>query len=373
MAEEASQSGEIVDGLDPDENTGGISQPFDPEKIKVKTEPRTLDLVMKRIDRNEIDLEPEFQRRARVWPISKKSQLIESLLLKIPLPVFYVSAAPNDDWSVVDGLQRLTTISDFVRDEFALTGLEYLEHLDQQKFSELPRPLQRRIEETVIVVHIIEPGTPDDVMINIFKRLNTGGEPLTQQEIRNALVKGPVRQFLRDLATGLPFLAATEGTVKDTRMDAQECVARFCAFYLRSYTDYGDSDLDTFILRAMKKISSMSDDERIQLAMVFENAMRNAIVLFGRYAFRKFFGVDTRRGPISKALFEATAVNLALLSDKAIKRLIDRKEKVVAAMAELMASDSDFLAAITSTTGTRRRVSKRFNAIEILFARLGND
>src|SRR6185312_9347960 len=107
-----------------------IIRPFDPERIKVNTAPAIVSLIIKRIDEKEIDLAPEFQRRARVWDIGRKSRLIESLLLKIPLPVFYVAADAKDRWSVVDGLQRLTTILDFIKGAFALHGLEYLTQLD---------------------------------------------------------------------------------------------------------------------------------------------------------------------------------------------------------------------------------------------------
>ena len=318
------------------EDVGLISKPFDPEKIRVKTEPRSLDLVLKRISHREIDLAPEFQRRARVWSQTKKAQLIESLLLRIPLPVFYVSAAPNDDWAVVDGLQRLTTISDFHANSFPLTNLEYLKELENRTFSQLPRPLQRRIEETVIVVHIIEPGTPDDVMINIFKRINTGGEPLRAQEIRNALVKGPARPFLKELAASSRFLDTTGRTVNDNRLDAQECVARFCTFLIYPFSDYGDSDLDSFILKGMQAISVMTDGARDGLRRSFERAMDAAAAILGRHAFRKFLEVDGRRGPVSKALFETTSVNLARLSDDEIKCLIARKDKVMAALVHLM-------------------------------------
>lgn len=349
------------------EDTGFISKPFDPEKIKVKTEPRSLDLVLKRISHGEIDLAPEFQRRARVWSQAKKAQLIESLLLRIPLPVFYVSAATNDDWSVVDGLQRLTTISDFVANKFPLTDLEYLRDLEDRTFEQLPRQLKRRIEETVIVIHIIEPGTPDDVMINIFKRINTGGEPLRAQEIRNALVKGPVRLLLQQLAASPSFTQATGGTVSDTRLDAQECVARFCAFSIHPYSGYGDTDLDSFILKGMQAVSAMPQHSRDGLQRSFERAMEAATATLGRYAFRKFFEVNGRRGPVSKALFEATAVNLARLSDSDIDRLINRRDRLIEALLHLM-GDSEFFVSITASTGDRLRVYKRFSAIDNLLA-----
>ena len=97
--------------------------------------------MIRRIDHDEIDLAPEFQRRARVWHSHRKSKLIKSLLLRIPLPVFYVSANEKDEWAVVDGLQRLTTIYDFVKGEFELSGLEYLSALEGKDFSLLDRDL----------------------------------------------------------------------------------------------------------------------------------------------------------------------------------------------------------------------------------------
>lgn len=204
-----------------------ISRPFDPEKIKVTKATRTIQLIVERIQHEEIDLEPDFQRRARIWDKQRKSRLIESLLLKIPLPVFYVAADSKENWSVVDGLQRLTTISDFCFGDFQLSGLEYLTQLEGCTIDTLPRNMHRRVFETELNVNIIEPGTPEEVMFNIFKRINTGGIPLNGQEIRNALNKGPVRKFLEEMRDLAAFQSATDGSINDNRMAARECALRF--------------------------------------------------------------------------------------------------------------------------------------------------
>ncbi len=341
-----------------------LTHPFDPSKIRVTTEPRTIDSLVRRIRHNEIDLAPEFQRRARLWKLHKKGQLIESILLRIPLPVFYVAATEDDLWSVVDGLQRLTTINDFLSNQFKLSGLEYLDQLEGMTFTALPRPMQRRIEETTLVLNIIQPGTPDEVMINIFRRLNTGGLPLAGQEIRNALYKGPVREFLAALAGSKEFLTATDGRVSDARMDAQECVLRFCAFFMDDWRAYDRGDLDAYLSEAMKRVNALSDLQRDQLSAHFTTAMSVASKVFAADAFRKRYRVDDMRKPVSKALFEAWSVNIASLDPDQQALLIQRAAEVRDRFINLMVEDRSFDVSISSSTGSVQRVHKRFEAIQ---------
>ncbi|MFD0395065.1 DUF262 domain-containing protein [Streptomyces nogalater] len=139
-----------------------------------------------------IDLAPDFQRKAGIWTDGKQSRLIESLLLRIPIPSFYAAENKDGSWAIVDGIQRLTSIARFVEpqtvgaDPLELTGLEYLRNFDGAGFADLSGKLQIRLRETEVVVHVIRRGTPEPVMFNVFARINTGGEPLTRQEIRHA-------------------------------------------------------------------------------------------------------------------------------------------------------------------------------------------
>ncbi len=367
------QIAENVIGVEPEplDETLRIDRPFDPSKIRVTTERKNIDLIVRRIAHQEIDLAPEFQRRARVWHIQRKSQLIESLLLRIPLPVFYVAADEFDNWSVVDGLQRLTTIHDFISGEFRLSGLEYLGAIDGKSFKELDRAMQRRIEETELVINVIQPGTPEEVMINIFKRLNTGGVPLTGQEIRNALNKGPVREFLRLLAEHDDFISATTGSVRDDRMDAQEMTLRFLAFRMTPPDEYKVNDLDTFLNEAMRRINAMPNADREVLGRDFARSMRAAKEIFDRNAFRKprldENGVAlSDRNPVSKPLFEAWSVSLSKLDDVSLAILYARKEQVIRRFHQLMKSDSEFVIAISYSTGVPKRVAKRFDEISSL-------
>jgi len=136
-----------------------IKEPFDPAKINIITKPLTIDLLRKRLEEKEIDMDTGFQRKAGLWNDKKQSQLIESILIRLPLPAFYFDASNDTKWLVVDGLQRLSTLKNFLVDKtLALTNLEYLKQYDGKSFLDLPRELQRRIEETQITAYFNQLG-----------------------------------------------------------------------------------------------------------------------------------------------------------------------------------------------------------------------
>ena len=351
------------------EDTAEITQPFNPEKIKVRTVPILVQQIVARITHGEIDLAPDFQRHARIWDELRKSRLIESLLLRIPIPVFYVAADQDDVWSVVDGVQRTSTIYDYVTGMFPLSRLEYLTHLNGKRHDDLPWPMQRRISETQFVVHVIEPGTPPEVMFNIFLRLNTGGKPLNKQEIRHALHPGPIRDYLRDLAESEAFRTATDRTISTKRMEDRELVLRFLAFYIAPWEDYSTNDLDAYLGNTMEKVNSMDSYERAALKGDFEKAMLTASEIFYNDAFRKRYRRGDGRYPISRALFESWAVGLVRRSRSELTTLEQQRDAIIDGFIGLLNEDADFENAISYTTNTPQRVRKRFEAIDRLIKR----
>ena len=352
-----------------DAEAGAITRPFDPEKIKIRTTPLLVDQLVSRVNHGEIDLAPDFQRLAGIWGDVQKSRLIESLLLRIPIPVFYVAADENETWSVVDGLQRTSTIHDYTTDQFPLKALEYLRQFEGYRFDRLPRTMQRRINETQLVVNVIEPGTPKEVMFNIFRRINTGGLPLNGQEIRNALNPGAVRAYLKTMAASSEFKVATCNSVRAKRMGDQECVLRFLAFHMDPWEAYSDNDLDHFLGEAMVCINGMSDEQRGDMQTDFKRAMVAAHKIFGEHAFRKRYHKNERRKPVSKALLEAWSVALARRSDLDLKRLVSGRDNVVKCAISLLNNDREFEMSISYATGVPSRVRKRFRAVDELLAR----
>jgi hypothetical protein len=356
-------------GSDPEENEDSIIQPFDPEKIRVDTRPYTIDLLLNRIKYGELNLSPDFQRADNIWNAKTKSRLIESILVRIPLPAFYMDATDEDKWVVIDGLQRLTTLKQFAIDKsLRLSELEFLE-LNDKNFDDLPRNLQRRITETQVTVYLIEKGTPNEVKFNIFRRINTGGLPLSLQEIRHALNQGKSANLLKRLSNLKEFKKATANSISGQRMADREFILRFLAFFINPYHDYKATEFDSFLSDVMKTINKMAEKEINALENQFIKAMFTAYEIFGDDAFRKRYRMDAPRSPINKALFESWAVNLSKLNVEQTSKLIEKKDIVKTKFIELM-NDRDieprFDSAISQGTGDIRKVKRRFSAIEQL-------
>ncbi len=347
-----------------------IDSLFDPDRIKVRTKSMSVDLLLGRLQQEALNLQPDFQREAGIWSEEKQSRLIESLLLRIPLPSFYVSEDEQEVWEVIDGVQRLTTIRRFVQPSpgqgaLKLRGLEYLGHEYQGiGFNDLENSYPRlalRIRETEFTFHIIESATPAPVRFNIFARINTGGMPLSNQELRHALVPGKARELLKQWASSDEFQCATARSVRPHRMADREMVLRYLAFYkVESPESYSRKDFGKFLMYAMEEINRWSDEDVQVSKQIFEEALRVSHKIFGDDAFRKMSYDGTSRSPINRALFECMAVNFANLSDLEKTKLVCRKERVRDQFKKLMTIDTDFLQAISVGTGDPKKVNTRF-------------
>jgi hypothetical protein len=346
----------------------GITKPFDPTLINIQTKQMSLDTLIKRMREGEVDLSPDFQR-AEVWRPTARSRLIESLLIRIPLPAFYMDATEEDSWLVVDGLQRLSTLRDFaIKKTMTLQDLEFLTQFHGFKYDDLPRDYQRRIEETQVTVYLIEKGTPAEVKFNIFKRINTGGMPLSSQEIRHALNQGPVTSYLLNLAHSKEFHRATDGGVSDKRMAARECVLRFLAYTITPPSGYKASDFDAFLSDAMSTLNMMSEGERNVLAGKLLRSLNACYTIFGNAAFRKPW--TKARTPVNKALFEVWTVAVDKQSDESIGILETSRDEVVPRLHELMRNDPEFLDAVSQGTGDPAKVRLRFDRFQTMLEKV---
>ncbi|MBB3349811.1 DUF262 domain-containing protein [Sphingomonas sp. BK069] len=367
-------TGVEVDDAAPD-GAESIAEPFNPEDIDVVTRNMTVNLLLSRTKSGMIDLQPDFQRRWGVWDTRRQTRLIESLMLRIPLPVLYAAEDDDERWEIVDGIQRLSTIARFVEPKaidsapLVLSGLEYLSDYEGKRFPDLSSRMQLRLQETELIIHLIKKGTPPEVKFNIFARINTGGMALSPQELRHAITPGKARSVLEEWAASSAFKSATDGSVQAIRMDDRELVLRFLAFYCLGLDSYRQPDMDGFLITAMKSINELSEERLAEVSLHFSQAMSTARAVFGNDAFRKRFSDNASRLPINKALFEAISVNLARLSDQQARTLIARASRVRQGLIELCNTRA-FESAISQGTGDVRKVRRRFEGIAELLERV---
>ena len=293
-----------------------------------------------------------------VWGVERQSRLIESVLMRIPLPVFYLAENPDGKLVVVDGLQRLTTFQRFLENKLPLQ-LENSE-LKGKTFDDLPPKLQNRIEDTQITLYIIDAKVPDRARLDIFERVN-GGVALSRQQMRNAIYQGKATVLLRDLARDPTFLNATGKSLHSTTMRDREAINRFCAFFLLGWADYRD-DMDQFLGDALNRMNRMTEDEIEALKSSFLRSMRNSIAVFGKHAFRKRESGQENRKQLNMSLFDVFSTGLARYNETVVS---NNQTLLQEGFYKLM-QQAEFLKDITYGTNGRLRVVGRFQATQKL-------
>lgn len=374
-----------------------VVDPFNPNDISIDKKTILVETCIKRLLQRTIILNPDYQRH-EVWDDVRKSRLIESLMLKIPIPMFYVSADEKSVFTVVDGLQRLSSLRDFILGrEFLANGnendrgngmklkeLEFWTQYNGKTFNELPTFLQNRIAETELTFTIINPGTPDEVKRNIFKRINTGGLYLTQQEIRNALYNGPATEMLNSLASHDSFLEATNHSISSKRMEDFELILRCVAFMIRgkecypknssmdaflsetmqiinAFPDFATSDMKKLISRGHVTIESIKKISPEEIKNLFITGMQRSYEIFGKHCFRRSHD-DMRRAPVNKALFEMWGGMLAMLNEQEYACLVYHQEEMKAEYYKML-DDINFQNLISRDSWKYASVQKRFDCI----------
>ncbi|OEC34954.1 hypothetical protein A7D25_11460 [Pseudomonas sp. 21C1] len=375
-----SLSEEDEDGLEPDESRDpatNIEVPFDPTKIDIIAKPMTISSLEDRLDNDELDLTPDFQRQANVWDTKRKARLIESILLRIPLPSFYFSEDLQGSYAVVDGLQRLCAVFHFKNaallnsstgaslTPLRLKGLQYLKDLEGKSYSDLDRKFQRRISELEITANIIRANTPSAVKFNVFARLNQGGMPLNAQEIRNAIFPGEWRNELRRLAESEEFIKATDSKVQTSRQQDMELVLRFIALWQlgEPYRRPGNQTLDEFLNFTVEHtLSRWSADKWKQAGEAFHHAIAATCQVRGKHAFRKSAGAQQRK-PINRGLFEAELIAFGALDSKTLPLAIAHKLKIEELLIAALAKNKDLIQSLLYGTGSAESSNARIAAL----------
>lgn len=278
-----------------------------------------------------IILDSEFQRED-VWKNDRKSELIESVLMGLPLPIFYFNQDKYGRLIVVDGRQRLTALFEYMNGLYALTKLKILPKLNNLRFSQLPPQLIGRLEDYQIQAHVILPPTPERIKFDIFDRVNRGGMQLNKQEIRNALYQGEATKLLKRIVDSDAFKKATgDAFANEKRMKDKYLITRFLTFALqyldRLEDDEGNiyvyrDDIDDFLGRGMDAINRMGKtdiSEIEELEVLVTDNLEKSFFYLGEDAFR--LKQEGKRSPINMNVFEAVMFMMITLpwNDERIK------------------------------------------------------
>ena len=328
------------------------------DTMLIRTQNRTVYDVLRRIDQKNFIMNPDFQRDF-IWKDDKQSKLIESVLMQIPLPVFYIAENEDGRMVVVDGLQRLFTFENFVSGKLALQ-LPDQPTLHRKRFEELSPKLQNRIEDCNLTFYIIDSKAPERARLDIFERVN-GGDPLTRQQMRNCLYMGQATQFLKEEAAKDLFKEATGGSLSVARMRDREFINRFCGFQLVSLDEYR-GNMDDFLATTLTKMNKLGQSELRELSNQLRTSLSNNKYLFGRHSFRKHSAGagDERRRPISASLWDVMATGLSRYDESKVNAHVD---EIKDAFYRLL-DNQDFSDAITIGTNQTNKVKTRFELTE---------
>ena len=344
------------EGLDEESGSWG-DYPID--DLLIRQESRTIFDVTRRIDQDAYVMDPDFQRDF-IWSEDKQSKLIESVIMRIPLPVFYLAEDDQGRMVVVDGLQRLSTFRRFVKNNLKLR-LPHRKELHGKGFSDLGSKLQNRVEDCNLILYIIDSKVPERARLDIFERVNSG-VPLTRQQMRNSLFMGPGTRFLKKESRTNIFLTATGGSLNTQNMRDREFVNRFCAFQILGFEQYR-GEMDDFLAECLRRMNAMKKRGLSQLSEEFRRGLDNNVKLFGRHAFRKHTPNQKRRSVLNASFWDVMTTGLSGYPQVHVEANAKRLRQSVF---ELLDS-SDFIDAITYSTNDARRVKRRFNLSKEMF------
>jgi hypothetical protein len=294
--------------------------------VKTQNIEYDLETLVKKIKNGLIKLDPEYQRRHR-WTEETSSGLVESLILNIPIPLIYISQDIDVDaevasemarYSVIDGQQRLTAISRYLQNEFALVGLNVLSDLNGAFYKDLPPFLIRRLEERTLRCLRIDSTVDAQVKYDIFERLNSGSVKLEAQELRNAVSRGEFNKMIKELATDKNFRTLLqidnddpESSKKVQKMEDVELVLRFFALSNDNYKMM-KKGFKQFLSDEMNRLNELDGAALAKLRHEFQVTMELILKQFGDKAFAKFrVEPDGNFKPMSNfnaAVFDALSV-----------------------------------------------------------------
>lgn len=337
------------------------------ESLVVQQSDFSLSAISEMVTAGSIDIEPKYQRRHR-WHDERQSALIESFILNVPVPPVYLSEDEYGEYSVIDGKQRITSIKRFICNELRLDGLERLYELNGMKFSDLPLQIKNAlsVRPYIRVITLLKQSNPQ-LKYEVFLRLNTGGETLAPQEVRNVAYSGALNDLLLELSENqiIRSKLKIQGDASNSyrKMDDVELVLRYFTL-LSGWRNIGK-------VLAHEMSSYMDENRDIGAAEVsrlrgeFTRAIEGCVSIFGEHAFHRPLEKGGWREQLISPLYDAQMIAVSLLNDDQIANLSNRQDEVESGLRSLF-ERSDFSKSVTQATNNPTNVRRRILGVSEL-------
>ena len=359
------------------ENLSELQELAKERTVKTQNIEYDLETLVKKIQKGIIKLNPDYQRNHR-WDNKESSKLIESLILNIPIPTIYLSQDVDVDeevedgvsrYSVIDGQQRLTAIYGFMKNTYALDGLEVLYPLNDAYYKDLPPFLVRRLEERTIKCLRIDSTVDPQVKYDVFERLNSGAVQLESQELRNAVYRGRFNDLIKSLAKNEKFMKLLNINIKHAsednkvkKMQNVEYVLRFFAFdnyeivnMKKSLKKFLSDQMDKFNSFDEKKLKKMSEHFLSVIDYIYDN--------MGEKAFAKYKVEDEElklQSKFNAAVYDALIIAVSEgMREGTLKFSNQTKNKILD-----LYKDPKFIDSINGSTTDKSKISIRIEMMK---------
>lgn len=323
-----------------------------------------IDSLFLKYKRGDLILDPIFQRRP-VWDLARCSKLIESALLEVPIPVFYLAESNDGTEEVIDGQQRFRAFFNYLDNQFPLKSLKALPDLNGNYFRNLSKGLKKLIENYSVRTVTFKKESDENLRFEIFERLNTGAMPLNDQELRNCIYRGNYNDLLIELSSDSDYMALMGLRTPEKRMKDVEYVLRFAAYYHLTFLNYKPS-MARFLNEDMRKYQNISNIDAVVLRKAFKQSVSVTRSLLGNNAFHRYYRGDepTKNGYWEPKRFNASLFDVLTWGITRFEKniLMANLDAIREAWIALMTDDEDFIESIERSTSSLKSITYRFDA-----------
>lgn len=334
-------------------------------QLVIQSSDLSLESIANMVEKEAIDISPKYQRRER-WTKEKQSALIESFLLNIPVPPIYLAEDEYGKYSVIDGKQRITSIYNFIKKQTALSSLKKFAEIENLTFNQLPSQLKNAlsIRPYIRVITLLK-QSDKNLKYEVFTRLNTGGDVLLPQEIRNVAFRGKLNDLIIDLAEDKFLNQQLKIKSKSSKLYKEmvdvEYVLRF--FTLIRFWDKFPGNMrnamDSFMEENHKNDAPLYLEK---IKQTFLNSISTCKEIWGEDAFKRPDG----RNQLVQGVFDAQMVPISFFALDKQSKLIENKEKIKDSFYKAYSEDKDFEEAIRQFTSNAERVYYRINKMKTI-------